>query len=580
MKVIVKGIGNVTLGQTNYVATGGQASVYIKDKTAYKIYTDPKNTIPTDKFSYLTAIQDPNVIKPEALILNEKNTPIGYTMRAVDGAYSLCQLFTKGFRDRMHVDNDRILSLASKLRAHIANVHKANVIIVDLNELNILVPSTIDDMYLIDVDSYQTKGYPATVIMPSIRDFSVPSSKFSVLSDWYSYGILAFSMFIGIHPYRGTHAPSNQVEKDHRLEHRMRNHISAFNPEVKLPGCCYPLDSIPQEFRAWLKAVLEEGKRLAPPDPLQPGQYLVQTQTGGQQVLSTSDLQITKLFDLGGTLLAYDDDGQNCLTLTRTKLGFEIAMNGIRVSAAKDILPGTIIGASPRMNKPFGLYIKDQTLHVIDFTQKTTQVCGAAEALVRSGPGSYHIKNGSSIYELDFLEVSGLQVVATRAVANVMPKASKLYEGCCIQSIVGSVFVSLFPKQRLGYQIRVPELDKYRVLDAKFSGQVLMLYGSLNGVYNRVTLKFNEDFDSYDIETVVDVTPADVNFVTLGSLVCVGITEEARLEAFMGKKGAKGSKVVALPDSLTSATRLLRIGGKVAFEHNEAVYKLELGPSK
>jgi DNA-binding helix-hairpin-helix protein with protein kinase domain len=265
VKVIVKGQGAVDLGQQHFVATGGQASVYIRDGVAYKIYTDPSAAIPADKFHSLAAIQDPCVIKPSQLLLSPKNVAIGYSMDAVAESWSLCQLFTKAFRDREHVTNDHIVDLASKLRGHISNVHAAGVVIVDLNELNLLVSKAFDETYLIDVDSYQTKGYPATVIMPSVRDWS--SKGFSELSDWFSYGVLAFQLFVGVHPYKGTHPASASVEQDKRLEHRMRNHISAFRSDVRLPKCCYSFDAIPQTFRDWLKAVLDEGKRVAPPDP-------------------------------------------------------------------------------------------------------------------------------------------------------------------------------------------------------------------------------------------------------------------------------------------------------------------------
>src|SRR5690606_19878348 len=148
---------------------------------------------------------------------------------------------------------------------HVGNVHSAGIVIVDLNELNILVSKAIDQTFLIDVDSYQTAAYPATVIMPSVRDWS--AKQFTELSDWFSYAVLAFQLFVGVHPYKGTHAQSAGIDKDKRLEHRMRNNISAFRGDVSLPKCCYPFDAIPTVFRDWLKAVLDDGKRVAPPDP-------------------------------------------------------------------------------------------------------------------------------------------------------------------------------------------------------------------------------------------------------------------------------------------------------------------------
>src|SRR3569832_871162 len=140
MKVFVRGHGEVTLTQSHYLAAGGQASVYVRNGVAYKIYTDPKDAISPSKYAALSAITDPCVIKPEDLVLGPggKET-LGYTMRAISDNYSLCQLFTRAFRDRNNIGTDRDISLAGTLRSHLKNIHQAGALVVDLNELNILV---------------------------------------------------------------------------------------------------------------------------------------------------------------------------------------------------------------------------------------------------------------------------------------------------------------------------------------------------------------------------------------------------------------------------------------------------------
>lgn len=574
MKVMVKGVGSVTLNQDqHYVATGGQASVYVRDDVAYKIYTDPKDMIPTDKFADLQAIQDPNVIKPEALILSPSNKPIGYTMRAVKDAHSLCSLFTKGFRDRLKVTNDHIVTVASKLREHTLNVHRASVLIVDFNEFNGFASALFDDVYLIDVDSYQTRGYPATVILPSVRDYSVPANKFSELSDWFSYAVLTFQLFIGVHPYKGTHAGSAQLPKDQKLEHRMRNHISAFRSDVSIPGCCYPFDSIPQDFRQWLKAVLDEGKRLPPPDPRHLAPIAILQSTIA--VVSTNSLKITKLFEIEGDLLSYADDGNNCLTLSKGKYGYVAAIDGHRIAAFPTMATNAVVGFTPKLSKPVGLYVENGTLHLVDFSTKKVSTVGPAEAIVKSGQ-SFHIKNWGGIYEVSFIEMSTVTASASHCVARVLEKASTLYEGVSIQKVLGSTFVSLFPNPKEGYQIRIPELDKYRVVDAKFMGGVLMVYAAKGGVYDRLVFKFNETYSAYDVIVVEDIMPTAINFVSLDSKVCVSITEEEKIEAFLGKKGSTGAKISALPKPLHGGTKLLKVKGKVAFEHDSTLYRIEM----
>ncbi len=577
MKVFVKGQGEVSLTQQHFVAQGGQASVYVKNGVAYKIYTNPKDAIPDAKFHALAAIQDPCVIKPETLILNAKNESIGYTMRAISDNYSLCQFFTRSFRDRNNVSQDHIVDLAEKLQHHLDNVHKSNALVVDFNELNVLVPKTFDDTFLIDVDSYQVKGYPATVIMPSVRDYSVPPTDFSPLSDWFSYAVLAFQLFIGAHPYKGQHAASNSVEKDKRLEHRMRHHISAFRSDVSLPECCYDFNAVPQTFRDWLKAVLDEGKRLRPPSLLGGPVGVITTQMTPFLVAS-GNLVIQEVQNLEGrTLVQYLESSGNVLMLTTKGPGdLRITLNG-RIMYSGPHLPGqTLLGFTPKMNEPIALNCHQKQLTFLDLSRKHREVLGiTALGLAKSGD-RFYVRGNDQVLEVEFSEMPSKTIVtASHTVANVMELATNLYEGVAIQNMLGSVFASFFPRSHAGYQVRIPELDGYKLVEAKEDGGVLMVVGAKNGTYDRMIFRFDENYATYDLRTVKDITPSGLNFVTLASGVCVSMTEEERVEAFSAKKGSQGLKVVEDP-ALGNDMRLLKVSGKVGFERAGKIYQMSL----
>ena len=66
-----------------------------------------------------------------------------------------------------------------------------------------------------------------------------------------------------------------------------------FDKHVKLPKVCYPLDSIPDAYRQWYKAVLHEGKRLPPPTSSQP---VVCIPLQPLKILDSKVLDINKLF--------------------------------------------------------------------------------------------------------------------------------------------------------------------------------------------------------------------------------------------------------------------------------------------
>jgi hypothetical protein len=582
MKVFVRGQGEVTLTQQHFVATGGQASVYVRSGVAYKVYTDPKTTIAEDKFKALAAITDPCVIRPSQLLLDSKKNPVGYTMDAVADNVSLCQLFTKAFRDRNHVTNDQIVNVAAKLRFHVSNVHAAGVVIVDLNELNVLVSQAFDEAFLIDVDSYQTDGYPATVIMPSVRDWS--AKKFTELSDWFSYAVVAFQLFVGSHPYKGTHPASASIDKEKRLEHRMRHNISAFRSDVSLPKCCYPFDVIPQTFRDWLKAVLDDGKRIAPPDPK--GGPVAALVTQVRVLASTGKLTIVQYMSYEGWEVAgWAESGGKNVALVRRGADVLVLLNGATLPGIRGkttvhatLARGqTLLGFTPKYEKPVALNLHEGLLTFVDLEEGIAEPLGMrADELNRSGD-RFYIRNGTRVLEIDFYEVvrSKVTVLASHSVADVLEMASRLYEGCAVQNMLGSVFVSLFPRHRAGYQVRVPELDAYKIVDAKFDGGVFMAVGAKGGKYDRLIFRFDDELATYDVRTVMDITPAGLNFTTLPTLICVALTEDETIEGFSARKGAVGIRVVE-DSALGNDMRLTKVGGKVGFTRGDKVYQVSL----
>jgi serine/threonine protein kinase len=231
----------ITFDKKSFVASGGEGSVYVKGQTAYKLYNDPSKMMAAGKIQELSAITDPNIIRPQNIILGKNDRAVGYTMRYIPDAYALVQLFTKAFRQRQGLSHEMVQKLVQKLRALVSHVHGHKILIVDLNEMNFLVNKGFDEIFAIDTDSYQTPSYPATAIMDSIRDRH--AKNFTELTDWFSFGVISFQMFIGIHPYKGKHP------KVKDMDDRMMKNISIFNGDVRIPHVCYPLDVIQQTSR-------------------------------------------------------------------------------------------------------------------------------------------------------------------------------------------------------------------------------------------------------------------------------------------------------------------------------------------
>jgi len=137
MEIFVKGEKDkIALSKRHFISQGGEGSIYAIRGTVYKIYTDPKAMIPHAKIRELSSIQNSNVIKPEKIVLNNKQKPVGYTMKHVPNTYALCQIFPKAFRDRTGMDLKNVLHLVRKMQKTIDDIHREKILIVDLNEMN------------------------------------------------------------------------------------------------------------------------------------------------------------------------------------------------------------------------------------------------------------------------------------------------------------------------------------------------------------------------------------------------------------------------------------------------------------
>jgi len=584
VKVYVKGTGTtVDLTQRDFVAQGGQGQIFTKNGTAYKIYHDPANMLPEGKIQELQAITDPRVNKPQQILVNKAGKPIGYTTKFVKDAYALCQLFPKSFRDREKVTHEMMQELVRKFQEGVSNVHKAGngYLIVDANELNFLVPHDFSDVIFIDVDSYQTPHYKAPVLMDSVRDWTVHHNDWTQDSDWYSFGIVSFQMFVGIHPYKGQYHGSHQEFKTKLAtdpdddafavtRRRMQHNVSVFHQDVKVPGAVYPFSVIPTGYRAWYEAMFVQGKRCAPPTAF--GQTFVlmpviKTMTG------TALLDITEIREYEGNVTQIWGDGSQLVVLTDKGVWLDSARIPVTTKAV------SACGFSPRGGKPVLVARGLAGVPIMtNLTDRLTVPFSLAADQISATNGRIYVRSADQVHEV-VLTDAGTQVVAsTRAAVNILPHATKLYPGVVIQNMLGSVYVSLLSAAGVARQILVKELSNYKVLDAKYDGGVLMVIGAPKGKgakYDRLVFRFDQDTDAYDLRVVPDVAMGSLNFVTLDSGVCVCLNEEEKLELFSSRKGSTGMKYIDDP-SLGSDMILGKQGGTVLFARGNKVYKMRM----
>ena len=557
----VPGRGEISLSQSDFKAQGGEGSIYIQGSTAYKIYADPRRAIPQTKILELSALTQPNIIRPVDILLDAKNRPLGYSMRAVSKSYALCQLFPKAFRQRHALTPEATLCLVRKLQQGVSHVHSKNILIVDLNEMNFLVAEDFAEIFFIDVDSYQTPSHPAQVLMESVRDRHAQA--FTTGSDWFSFAIVSFLMFVGIHPYKGTYPPlQNLPDKEMKLDARMRANVSVLRPEVSVPASCLPFSAIPPAYLDWYRAVFEEGKRLPPPDDARPA--LTLAPPTAQRHCGSSHFDLTVLKEFDGEITWHD----GLITVTERSVYF----GGEKFPKPKFDVK---VAATPRTRHLVAAYMDGSKPCFRDLTDARDLDLPIDGEEIMLFDGQFYVKQGENIFAIELIELRGGILPGMKLAVNVMMKSTRLFEGLAIQNLLGAYYASILPSPGLCHQVRLPELDGYQIVDARLHRTVLMVVGAQRGRYDKLIFRFADDFDGYDSRAVSNITSTDIDFTVLDSGVVLHMSDDDTLEVFSRLKGSPGIKLIRDP-SVTGDVKIFHQGARALVSRGSKLYEIRM----
>jgi hypothetical protein len=558
MKLTLKGKRlEVNLDKRNFLAKGGEGEVYSKGGVVYKV-CEPGKMIPEQKFKELAVLDEPHIIRPEDILVDTKGVDVGYTMKLVPDAYTLCQLFTKAFRTRNNVTPDMVLKLVRQMQATTGFIHSKKVLLVDLNELNFLLDAPLENVFFIDVNSYQTPSYPATAIMESIRDRHC-NNKFTEGTDWFSFAVVTFQMFIGIHPYKGNHPKF--TDKNTAMDGRMKANISVLNPDVTYPkAVCQPLSVIPDVYLKWYEAVLDRGMRVPPPFDLVAKLAVITTV---KTIKGSNNFDIELLRELDEEIVGY-----------RYSQGTEVVLcqgcayvNGRRVALAHPVQIG-FLGATP-----LAVWTDHGTLNIQNIlTGDKIPITCNAEKVFTSGDRVY-VLLGGNVLELTFTGLGSKVLAGTTVVGTYIPQSTKVFEGCLIQTLFDATIASIFPNSRENRQIAIKELNGLQVVDARYHNRLLgIITVDRTGKYARHTLRFAADW-SYEIRTVSDVSVPSLNFVGLPTGIGVLMNEQENVEIFR----VDHPSVKEIDDPVTEGDMILTArDSQVMFFQGKKLYSIKV----
>jgi len=504
LTVYKKGNKKVIFSKNDYKATGGEGVIYIQGTEVFKIFLKIPNPSFANKISELKMLDKPNILRPLDLLYNNNGEFIGFTMYFQRDTTTMPPMFTNGYRRRNNITPDMTVELVNIIAEIIQYIHDKKCLIVDMNELNFLICKLTHKIpYFIDVDSYETPSFPATAIMDSIRDFT--TNKFSRETDWFSFGILALQLFIGIHPYKGRHASFN----DDDIKARQLAHVSIFNKDVRLPPPVRDLSLIPGPYLDWFKKVFEEGKRMAPP-----------TVTGGQQHLKA---KIKVLIGSNNILLievlSCDEDILRC----EFKSGIRIVYTGSKVYIGKNTthIPIDINSEfifSPVSGNPLEVGVdKNDMLLIRDvLTMKSLCVSPLKAQRIMVIKNRLYVINNGKLTEIKIRELGGKTIPVCETSWDILPNSSQFFNNMIVSDALGTKFFYFLYAEGKCLSIKAPnEIQPYNIINAKYENGVVILIGFKSGKYDRIIIKYQDErFQNWNIDIEPNIMMSDINFIS------------------------------------------------------------------
>ncbi len=568
--VTLVGRGDIALHPSHHIATGGEGSIYKpSSKTIVKLYSDPykMSTLDMqDKIQLLSRIKHPFIVSPKGVVLQGKK-PIGYYMDFVD-AEPLARVFTSTYRQRENFKDKDAIALVDGMRTTIEAAHQHNAIVVDANEFNWLVnrSNKIPEPRIIDVDSWAIGKWKASVIMPSIRDWHTHG--FTRETDWFSFGIVSFQVFTGIHPYKGM--LSGYTGND--MEKRMKDNKSVFTTGVRLNSAVRDFSCIPPNLLEWYEAVFQNGERSMPPSPLQQKKM---------QAIKHAPVLFTSGAGSIVFSLLYDGITDEAITIYPSGV-MRLASGTLRhvatgmiwktcIEYTAEVIPvesGYLLAELvPGENIRFTLLVGHGGI-----TELQSHLKG--KSLLRFQDRLFVVTDAglTEITVKDF----GKPILVTVNTWQVLGNATTWYRGLGIQQSLGAVHLVVpFGTNACTY-ISAPSLKDQKVVDAVagFRHIIVTALDPKSGRYSAYQYTFNSSYTDYQVD-IREVDTPELNVALLPKGVRASIIDDGKL---MIAVPTNGQVREVLDPQVKSAFVLSNWQNKVIVTYQNKVWSMTMKP--
>jgi hypothetical protein len=563
---IVVGGARVKLTQQMYVAAGGEATIYKHQGRALRLYHDPAAMPPVARLNELSKITLGNVVRPIDVITDAKTgTALGFSMDFIPDTEPLCRFFTMAFKRANNISQVITGELVVAIQKTVDQLIREGFLPVDLNELNIL-PSLKDyTPYFIDIASWATPSFKATAIMDNVRDPMVKGDAFTPGSTWYSFGIIATQLYLGIHPFHGMH-PVHKMD----WKKRMALNASIFENGVKVPPVVPPFSVVPKEHLEWLKKLFSSSTfRDAPglpgavvPVPVTPAISRVINATGNFSV----DRWLKLPYD---AVEVYSNFGETyAVTTERVYWVVGDSLTPIfdrskyRQVFITQLQAGEIVITAVGGGKVEYWHYKRTGGKVLIEEHPLTSGMFARN-------GRLYSCVGTQLLEHEFMSIGAKVLHTTSHIDNVNDLTAKFFDGVVYQDLFGKAWLTVPFQAGATVSKAVPQLDGYRVIDAKMVGHVCAVIGEKNGDYVQFIIAFDPTFNTYKVREVKD--QRELNFTVTPNGICVMLVGQT-LELF---KDPSAAKVVDNPP-IDASTKLFMTPAGVHFMDGTELQRLSV----
>lgn len=558
-RTVVVNKQKVTLSDKDYIAQGGQGVIYVKGNAVFKIYHEVDKLIPEDKINELQVMSDlNNVIIPSQSIYDTKNKRIGFCMRFVDDTEFLCKLFVSNFKNANNVSPQMIVDIVKVMQQTLIDIHTRGIVVGDYNEMNFLTDSKFKIPYFIDVDSYQTPSYKCNAIMESVRDRTLPLGEFNEYSDWFSWAIVSFQLYTGIHPYKGKHPDYKMNE----LGKRMDDRVSIFHKDVSVPKFVN-MSGIPKVHLDWFKGVFVDGDRSIPPFSDGVINYSV-----------IKNIFVDDKSDIISELLeTYTDDildvvYRNGLYIVLTKKGLYYG-GKLEVDFSSETNNGRIIHTKTN-ELLLSIQVGDD-VHIYDDKKNLIDKIGLDGGKCKVFNNCVYVASKAGLVQYSFDRIGKIKIIPS-VMSTISYRSAKIYDGVVLDDIIGKHTAIIPYEYDKCVNVKLPELDNKRIIDAKRIDKWLFVIYEEKGKMNFASFMFDERFTSYECRIDPDVDFRNINATVKDNGMIVINKDDGVLELFFDFK--RGSKV--LKNTSVQNDFKLYDGNSTCFVNGNELYSIRM----